>query len=203
MKDILCKILGFLKYILLIAAFGLVFYGIIVTYGRLEKPLVESIPVFIPFGVVFLLFIITLIMRAKTVSKNLLFNFVSVFVFVVTIIICLRAMFDTNMILFHKYSINYNPAFFSDNLSAIEAMIYMLGVANLILLVCDLLNKDNKSRKNNSKSTVSYNDNKTYAKQEKKEKNNDKDFFEKKKDILEDNNIDKDTEEVLETKDKD
>ena len=58
MRELLCKIFSFLKYILLIVSFGLVFYGIINTYGRLEKPLTEAISIFVPFGVVLLLFLI-------------------------------------------------------------------------------------------------------------------------------------------------
>ena len=54
-------------------------------------------------------------------------------------------MFDTNMILFYRYGINYNPSFFSDNLSAIEAMLYMIGGSNIILLLCDFINRKKKS----------------------------------------------------------
>ena len=144
MRELLCKIFSFLKYILLIVSFGLVFYGIINTYGRLEKPLTEAISIFVPFGVVLLLFLINLFTRSKYTSTSLLFNFVSVFAFVVIIIICLRSMFDTNMILFHRYGIDYNPSFFADNLSVICAMLYMIGASNVILLICDILDKDKK-----------------------------------------------------------
>lgn len=146
MKEILSKFFGFFKYILLIISFGLVFYGIIVTYGRLEKSLTDAVDVFIPFAFVLLTFIITLIVKSKSVGENLLFNFVSVFVFIVIIIVCLRAMFDTNMILFYRYGIDYNPSFFSDNLSAIEAMLYMIGGSNVILLLCDFINRKKKTK---------------------------------------------------------
>ena len=147
MKEILCKFFSFLKYILLIVAFGLVFYGIMVTYGRLEKPLTEAVDVFVPFAFVLLTFIVTLIVKSKSVGENLLFNFVAVFVFIVVIIVCLRAMFDTNMILFYRYGIDYNPAFLYDNLSAIEAMLYMIAGANVVLLLCDFIKRERKSKK--------------------------------------------------------
>lgn len=145
MKDILCKLFGFFKYILFIVAFGLVFYGIMVTYGRLEKPLTDAVDVFIPFGVVLVLFIITLIVKSKYVGSNLLFNFVAVLVFILTIVICLRSMCDTNMILYHRYGIKFNPAYFSDNLSAIQSMLYMLAGANALLIICDFVNKKKKN----------------------------------------------------------
>ena len=111
MKRILSGFFGFFKYILFIAAFGLVFYGIMTTYGRLEKPLTDAVDVFIPFAFVLLVFIITLITRSKFVKDNLLFNFVSVFIFIFIIVVCLRAMFDKNMILYYRYGINFNPAY--------------------------------------------------------------------------------------------
>ena len=153
MRNIICMVLSFLKYILFIFAFGLVFYSIIKTYGRLEKPLSDAISVFIPFAFVLLTFLISLISRSKYVSRSVLFNLVAVLLFVVTIIICLRSIVDDNMILFYRYGIDYNPAFLSDNLSAIEAMLYMIGGANVILLLCGLL--DRKANYNNNSTRVS------------------------------------------------
>lgn len=144
MKEILAKLFGFLKYILLVISFGLVLFGIMTTYSRLEKPLTDAIGVFLPFLLVLLSFLVTLIMGSKLSNSNLLFNFVSCFVFVDTIIIGLRSMFDKSMLLYYKYQINYNPSFFSDNLSAIEVMLYMVFAANVILIICDLLTKDKK-----------------------------------------------------------
>lgn len=147
MKEILCKLFSFFKYILLIASFGLVFFGIINTFGRLEKPLTEAVDIFIPFGFMFVMFVVSLISGSKHVSNNLLFNFVSVFAFIVIIIICLRSMFDTNMILFHRYGVNYNPSFLADNLSAVQAMLYMIGGVNVVLLLCDFIDRDKQSKK--------------------------------------------------------
>lgn len=146
MKDLLSSIFGILKYILLIIAFGLVFYGIMITYARLEKPLTEAVPVFLPFIFVLVTYILSIVITGNNVSKNLLFNFTSCMVFLVSIIVCLRAKFDTNMVLYYKYQINYNPTFFADNLSIIKAMVYMIGATNVILLICNLLEKDKKGK---------------------------------------------------------
>lgn len=154
MKDVLCKLFGFLKYILLIIAFGLVFYCIMVTYSRLNKPLTDAINVFLPFVLVLIVFVATLVMRCKSVGNNLLFNFVAVFAFVITIIVCLRSIFDTNMLLFYKYGINFNPSFFADNLSAVKAMLYMIFGANVLLIIRDLVEgkkKDTVKKVNEAK----------------------------------------------------
>lgn len=142
MKDILSSLFGFLKYFLLIIAFGLVFYGIMVTYARLEKSLVQAVPIFIPFILVLFTYIFSIVINGKNVSKNLLFNLTSVLVFSVVIIICLRAKFDTNMILYHRYQIHFNPSYFADNLAIIKALVYMIGISNIILLICNVLEKD-------------------------------------------------------------
>ncbi len=146
MKDVLAKLFGFLKYILLIVSFGLIFFGIMTTYSRLEKPLTDAVSIFLPFVLVLLSFIVTMIMNSNLYNSKLLFNFVSCLVFVVTIIIGLRSIFDKNMLLFYKYQINFNPTFFADNLSAIEFMLYMIFTANVLLIICDLLTKSNKAK---------------------------------------------------------
>lgn len=141
MNEILCKFFSFAKYILLIIAFGLVFYGVMVTHSRLGKPLSDSMDIFFPFLFVFVIFLANLFIRNKSISENLFFNFVSVLVFSLIILICYRSMFDTNMLLYHKYDIKYNPSFFSDNLSAIKVMLYMLGASDIILLGCDFIGR--------------------------------------------------------------
>ena len=145
MKDILSKLFGFFKYILLIVSFGLVLYGIMMTYSRLEKPLTDAVSVFLPFVVVLVMFLISLIVGSSKVNNNLLFNFVSCFVFITIIVVCLRSLFDDKMILFYKYQMNFNPAFFADNLSIIEVMLYMIGSANALLLLSQFTSKVKKS----------------------------------------------------------
>ena len=144
MKDVLSKLFGFFKYILLIVSFGLVLYGIMVTYNRLGKPLTDAISTFIPFGFVLIMFIVSLIVKNNDNNK-LLFNFVSCFTFIIIIVICLRSMYDKKMLLYYKYQINFNPAFFADNLSAIEMLLYLIGTANLLLVIYSLLNKKKKN----------------------------------------------------------
>ena len=76
-----------------------------------------------------------------------MFNFVAVFVFVTAIVICLRAMYDTNMFLYYKYEINFNPSYFSDNLSFILIELYMLFGANVILLIASFIDNERKDSK--------------------------------------------------------
>lgn len=151
MTKILSSILNIFKYLLLIASFGLVFYGVMLTLGRLEKPITDGMEFFIPFALLLVLFIVNMFIKSeKYISGNLFFNFVSCLVFSVIIIICLRAKFDTNMILYHKYAIGFNPAYFSDNLSIIKIMLYLLAFVNIMLIVCHFIDKEDVLKKDMS-----------------------------------------------------
>ena len=146
MEKILAKLFGFLKYLLLIIAFGLVFFGIMKTYARLDKSLVEAFDIFLPFALVLVMFIANLFVKNKHVNDNLFFNFVSVLAFLVIILVCFRALFDTNMILWSKYNIEFNPAYFADNLSLVQALLYMVFGANVVLFICGIVDRDKKRK---------------------------------------------------------
>ena len=143
MNKILSKLLSVLKYLLLLFAFALTLFGIINTYKRLEKPILDAIPVFIPFALVLILFVISIFVKKAKMGENLLFNFTAVIMFIVIIIIGIRAKFDTNMMLYYKYKIDYNPLFFADNLSSIKIMLYCLSISNLFFLLKSIFNDNN------------------------------------------------------------
>ena len=135
MSKILSKLFSLLKYVLLILAFAITLFGIINTYKRLEKPIMDALPVFIPFLLVFVLFIVNIFVKKAKIGENLLFNFTAIVLFIIIIIVGVRAKFDTNMLLYHKYKIDYNPLYFADNLSSIKIMLYCLALSNFFLIL--------------------------------------------------------------------
>lgn len=142
MKIILSRFFYILKYLLFLVAFALVLFGIIMTYKRLDKSLVEGIYIFVPFLLVFIVLIVDLfIPRNKEIKNNLLLQFVSVMIFAVIIAIGIRAKFDTNMLLYYKYGIDYNPLYFSDNLPFVLILLYFLFFAYGLIIVNHLMNK--------------------------------------------------------------
>ncbi len=142
MKIILSRFFYILKYLLFLVAFALVLFGIIMTYKRLDKSLVEGIYIFVPFLLVFIVLIVDLfIPRNKEIKNNLLLQFVSVMIFAVIIVIGIRAKFDTNMLLYYKYGIDYNPLYFSDNLPFVLILLYFLFFAYGLIIVNHLMNK--------------------------------------------------------------
>lgn len=141
MSNIFSKVFFFLRYILIVIAFLLIFMGIIFTYQRLEKSLSESISVLLPFVLVFIVFIINLFVSKKSCSENLLFNFGTFLILIVVVLIGLRAKFDTNMLIYYKYNISYNSAYLADNLAMIDSMLYIVFASNILLIIGDLFGK--------------------------------------------------------------
>lgn len=142
MEKLLSRLLYLLKYLFLVVAFVLVFYGILVTYQRLEKSLTLAFPVFLPFVVIFAVYIMNLFMKKNTIRDNILYNFTSILVFTGIIVVCLRAAYDDNMVMFTKYGIRYNPLFLSDNLSSIQILLYVLAGCDVLLVIASLFEED-------------------------------------------------------------
>lgn len=147
MNKVLSKMFEFLKIILFILATMAILFGILSTYSRLEKSLLDAISIFIPFILLLVIYIVNLIRRDSKINDNLFLNFVSCIVFTAIIVFGVRAKLDTNMVLYHKYGINYNPSFFSDNLTFVVSMLYCLIVSNFFLIVSSVLGKEKKKNK--------------------------------------------------------
>lgn len=147
MNKILAKMFGVLKILLFILSIMAILFGILSTYNRLEKSLTDAISIFIPFTLLLVIYIVNLVRRDAKINDNLFLNFVSCIVFTAIIIMGLRAKFDTGMVLFYKYNINYNPSFFSDNLTFVISMLYCLIVSNVFLIIASFLGKEKKKNK--------------------------------------------------------
>lgn len=154
MKKILSKIFNIIKFILMFVSFSLILIGVLFTYKRLDKSILEAFNIFLPFIIIIVLTIVNMFSKKAKVSENLLFNFTSILVFLCIIIIGIRAKFDTNMLLYHKYQINYNPSYLSDNLSSIKVLLYCLSGANLFILLKPLFEDKLNNEKINTEKIV-------------------------------------------------
>ncbi len=153
MVRILNGMFYFLKFILLLVAFGTSLYVLIAMYQRLEKDMFNLIYVFIPYAVLLVLFIINMFFKQTGVTKNVFFNLTCCLVFFTIAFLALRSVFDVNMIYRWKntYHINFN--FYSDMLTFINVMMYGLCIADGFLMFSEggfifkRKNKENKSLK--------------------------------------------------------
>lgn len=150
MNKILSKFFEIIKIIFFVASIVLVLFGILSTYSRLQKSLTEAINIFIPFILLFIVYLINFARKDKKVNENILLNFVSCLVFISIIIFSLRSKFDTNMTLYYKYNIGFNPAFFSDNLAFVITMLYCLILSNVFLIISSLMSNEKRNIKNDS-----------------------------------------------------
>ena len=71
MKKILNIIFAVLKYILLLGAFAITLFIMVRMNVRLEKSFATLLPEFIPFLIIFLLFIINLVFKKEVVNNNI------------------------------------------------------------------------------------------------------------------------------------
>lgn len=135
MTSIINKIFGILKYILLIIAFVLTLYIIIYMYHRLNKSLIKSYKIFIPFIMIFILFCTNFLFNKKKVQKNLFYNITCCLVFSLIIFVDYRTIFDTYMLANTKLGYNINFNYFNDFLIPLKIMLYGLSIINVLLMI--------------------------------------------------------------------
>ncbi len=134
MKRILNGCFYVLKWILLFGSFAFTLYIVTFMYKRLEKSMIESIPVFLPYLILFILFSINLVLNQKAVKNDLFYNFTCCFVFALFIYVGYRAVFDSYMVarIPLGYEINFN--YYSDMISPLQIMLYGLSASNILLM---------------------------------------------------------------------
>ena len=134
MKKIINWILLVLKYILFLGAFASSFYIVLSMYRRLNKDMIESISIFIPYAILLILFFINIIFRQKSVNQNIFYNLTCCLVFVTTIVVSIRSIYDTNMILNKIMGYNINFIYFGDYIMFMKLLIYGLSLGNILFM---------------------------------------------------------------------
>ena len=129
MKKIINWILLVLKYILFLGAFASSFYR------RLNKDMIESISIFIPYAILLILFFINIIFRQKSVNQNIFYNLTCCLVFVTTIVVSIRSIYDTNMILNKIMGYNINFIYFGDYIMFMKLLMYGLSLGNILFMI--------------------------------------------------------------------
>lgn len=141
-----------LKVLLLLVSFVFTFYIIINMYRRLDKDLIGAISNFIPFILLFILFAVNIIFKQKSVNESLFYNISCCMVFALILFAVYRTFYDKNMIAIIRlgYDVNFN--YFADIIAPIKAMLYMLSMANILLIVDEVLK--NIGEKSNKEASV-------------------------------------------------
>lgn len=134
MKKIINLILFVLKFLLFLGAFASSVYIVISMYRRLNKNVTESIDVFMPYFILLILFFINIIFRQKTVNQNIFYNLSCCLVFLTTILVGIRAIYDTNMILNKIMGYNINFIYFEEYIVFMKLLMYGLSFGNILFM---------------------------------------------------------------------
>ncbi len=134
MKKIFNGLFYFLKFLLFVASFSLTLLIIVQMYNRLGKDVFDSIPVFVPYLCLLILFIINILLRQKSVTKCVFYNITCCLVFGTILVVGLRAMFDSNMILRAQLGRKINFNFFDYFIPFMKVMLYGLSISNFFLM---------------------------------------------------------------------
>lgn len=135
MKKLVNALCSFFKYILLVAAFGVTLFVILRMNARLDKSILDSINVFIPYCILVVLFIVNIALNRKAVTKNVFFNITAVIIFATIIIIGLRSIFDKSMLFNSIQGMDTNFVYFDDNLAFMKIMLYGLSIIDFIFML--------------------------------------------------------------------
>ena len=152
MIKILNKILFHLKNIILPLLLVATIYIVVFMFKRLEKEVfgqnvIEFLQIIVPFFILIILNLINLVLKQDNVKDNVFYNFTSFLAMLTIFVFCYRALFDQNMVLWHKYGYQINFSYFSDQIAAIKLMLYGLSIANILLIIEDKIKIDNKVNK--------------------------------------------------------
>ena len=99
-------------------------------YDRYNFSAFSIIMVFIPMVLVLISFVINFFFDKG--NKNILFNLANFIVLLSILIICLRTLFDKNMIMGIKENINFY--FFQNHLKQIKILCYLIFIGNGLIL---------------------------------------------------------------------
>lgn len=135
MNKFLNGLLYFLKFVLYIFAFCSTLFIMVKMYSRLHKDILSGIFVFLPYGILLVLFIINIFLKQKKVSGNIFYNLTCCLVFSVICVISYRSIFDKNMILNDKLGFGVNFNFYDYSLPFLSISLYGLCISNLFFMV--------------------------------------------------------------------
>ena len=153
MTKILNKLFRILHIIMLPILLIATIYIVMFMFQRLEKEIfganfTEFLGVIFPYLLLIILNIINMFLKQNNVKDNLFYNTTAFLVMIVITVFCLRALFDQNMFLWHKYGYNMNFNYFSDQIAPMKVMLYGLSIANVVLMIDGYIKSNNKSEKN-------------------------------------------------------
>lgn len=147
MIKLLNKFFFHIKYLILTIDMIATIYIIINMFRRLDKfvfgsNFFEFFEILFPFILLLILWVLNLLLNHKKIQNSIFYNITSILVVCTIFIFCYRAMFDENMLFWHKYGYKINFNYFSDQIPPIKVMLYGLSISNIILIINEQIKND-------------------------------------------------------------
>ncbi len=140
MTKIFNKLFYYIKNLVLPFLMFATIYIVVMMFQRLGKEpfganFLEFIEVILPYILLIILLLINTFLHQDEVRNNIFYNLTSFLVMLTIFVFCYRALFDKNLILWHKlkYDIDFN--YFTDQIAPMKTLLYLLSAANIILIV--------------------------------------------------------------------
>lgn len=116
-------------------AFGLSLYIVFSMYSRVEKNIISSAGIFIPYLLILVIFSINISLKQKVINSNIFYNLTCCLVFSCICLVGVRAILDENMVLNKIMGYHINFSYFSDFIIFMKIMMYGLIISNVIFLI--------------------------------------------------------------------
>ena len=129
MDKIINRILFYLKVLLLLIAFSMTLYILLIRMDTNGLSAWTIFPLFIPLLLLLIAFVFGFFLNIG--SENIFFNIVCVLVLLAIIIIDCRTIFDSNIISLTKVNLN----FFDLQVNKIKIMLYLTIISNILLII--------------------------------------------------------------------
>ena len=130
MINLINKVLFYGKTILHIIVFCLTLYILLRMYDYYNDGVMNIMMVFLPMLLVLIVFVISFFFDEG--NKNTFFNIANFIALLSIAIICLRTLFDKNMIMGIKENINYY--YFQNQITQIKILSYLIFIGNSLLI---------------------------------------------------------------------
>ena len=129
MNKIINKTLFYIKIMLIVIAFSITLYILLMRMDINGLSTWSIFPLFIPLLLVLIVFVFSFFLNIT--KDNIFFNLVCVLVLLAIIIIDCRTIFDHNIISAYKINLNY----FDLQISNIKIMLYLTFISNILLMI--------------------------------------------------------------------
>lgn len=135
MKKIFNILFLILKWILMFISFALTFFIVLSMYDRLNKNIIESYTIFVPYVLLLIFFLTNHFSKQKRVTNNIFYNLTCCLSFIVIIFVCVRSLFDSNMLMNQIMGYKINFCFFNNFLIYMKIILYGLSLSNIFFII--------------------------------------------------------------------